>query len=132
MSQQMVVRLIDEQFSLVEGLPTLLPLVILFIREVLSNHSLPSLHVRVSYWQPMAQAEIVGLQLAEMNRRPSPYEISSDKSAGIAIIRKDPENQWRTRHIAVKGVWLHQRAEFVTLLSYLETTPTSYLRFAKT
>ena len=32
-----------------------------------------------------------------------------------------PESQWRTRRTAVKGMRLHQRTEFGTQLSYLDT-----------
>ena len=56
------------------------------------------------------QGEKVASVVAEMINKSCDIEVSSDNAASLHMVRNGSETAWRTRHISVKALWLHQMA----------------------
>ena len=58
----------------------------------------------------LQQGENIAIVVAEMTNQSCEIEVSSDNAASLHMIRNGSETAWRTRHISVKALWLHQMA----------------------
>ena len=56
-----------------------------------------------------------------MTNKSCEIEVSSDNAASLHIIRNGPETAWRTRHISVKALWLHQMSRQGDKFTYQPT-----------
>ena len=70
----------------------------------------------------LEQAGNLGMQLAEATRTPISYTLHCDNSAAVKQIRDGPNGSFRTRHISVKGLWVHQMVELGVDLQFTPTT----------
>ena len=60
--------------------------------------------------EALQQGENIAIVVAEMTNRSCEIEVSSDNAASLHMIRNGSETAWRTRHISVKALWMHQMA----------------------
>ena len=61
--------------------------------------------------ETLEQAINLGVIIAEHNRVPNNCELSCDNSSSLQLIRHGFQSPFRTRHISVKGLWIHQRIQ---------------------
>ena len=57
-----------------------------------------------------------------MTNQSCKIEASSDNAASLHMIRNGSETAWRTRHISVKALWMHQMAKRGIKFTYMPTT----------
>ena len=58
--------------------------------------------------EALQQAENISIVISEMTNACCEIEVSSDNAAALHMVRNGSETAWRTRHISVKALWLHQ------------------------
>ena len=56
--------------------------------------------------EALQHGENISIVISEMINASCDIEVSSDNAA--ALVRNGSETAWRTRHISVKALWLHQ------------------------
>ena len=71
--------------------------------------------------EAMEQALNVSLALAELTRKSIEYDLSTDNSAALTLMRTGFEASYRTRHISVKGFWIYQMTTRGVQLHYTPT-----------
>ena len=64
----------------------------------------------VALSEALQQDENIAIVVAEMTNKSSEIEVSSDNAASLHMIRNGSETAWRTGHISVKALWMHQMA----------------------
>ena len=64
----------------------------------------------VSSSETLQQGESIAIVATEITNRPCEIEVSSDNATSLHMIRNGSETAWRTRHISVKALWMHQMA----------------------
>ena len=69
----------------------------------------------------LQQGENIAIVVAEMTNKSCEIEMSSDNAASLHMIRNGSETAWRTRHISVKALWLHQMARRGIRFTYPST-----------
>ena len=66
--------------------------------------------------EPIASSEAlqqggnIAIVVAEMTNKSCEIEVSSDNAASLHMIGNGSETAWRTRHISVEALWMHQMA----------------------
>ena len=60
--------------------------------------------------EALQQGENIAIVVAEVTNKSCEIEVLSDNAASLHMIRNGSETAWRTRHINVKALWLHQMA----------------------
>ena len=60
--------------------------------------------------EALQQGENIAIVVAEMTNKSCEIEVLSDNAASLHMIRNGSETAWRTRHISVKALWMHQMA----------------------
>ena len=68
------------------------------------------------------QGENISIVIAEMTNACCEIEVSSDNAAALHMVRNGSETAWRTRHISVKALWLHQMSRRGIRFSYQSTS----------
>ena len=58
--------------------------------------------------EALQQGENISIVISEMINASCDIEVSSDNAAALHMVRNGSETAWRTRHISVKALWLHQ------------------------
>ena len=58
--------------------------------------------------EALQQGENISIVISEMTNACCDIEVSSDNAAALHMVRNGSETAWRTRHISVKALWLHQ------------------------
>ena len=58
--------------------------------------------------EALQQGENISIVISEMINASCEIELSSDNAAALHMVRNGSETAWRTRHISVKVLWLHQ------------------------
>ena len=71
--------------------------------------------------ETLQQCENVSIVISEMTSKSCSIEVSSDNSASLYMVQNGPETAWRTRHIRVKALWLHQMSQRGIAFSYQST-----------
>ena len=71
--------------------------------------------------EALQQGENIAIVVAEMTNKSCEIEVSSDNAASLHMIRNGSETAWRTRHISVKALWLHQMARRGIKFTYQST-----------
>ena len=61
------------------------------------------------------------LSISEMTNACCEIEVSSDNAAALHMVRNGSETAWRTRHISVKALWLHQMSRRGIRFTYQST-----------
>ena len=56
----------------------------------------------------LQQGENISIVISEMINASCDIEVSNDNAAALHMVRNGSETAWRTRHINVKALWLHQ------------------------
>ena len=69
----------------------------------------------------LQQGENIASAVAEMTNRSCEIEVSSDNAASLHMIWNGSETAWRTRHISVKALWMHQMAHRGIKFTYQST-----------
>ena len=60
--------------------------------------------------------------ISEMINASCDIEVSSDNAAALHMVRNGSETAWRTRHISVKALWLHQMSRRGIKFTYQPTS----------
>ena len=76
----------------------------------------------ISASEVLQQGENIAIVVAEMTNKSCEIEVSCDNAAYLHMIRNGSETAWRTRHISVKALWLHQMARRGIKFTYQPTT----------
>ena len=71
--------------------------------------------------EALQQGENIAIVVAEMTNKSCEIEASSDNAASLHMIRNGSETAWRTRHISVKALWMHQMARRGIKFTYQPT-----------
>ena len=71
--------------------------------------------------EALQQGENIAIVVAEMTNKSCEIEVSSDNAASLHMIRNGSETAWRTRHISVKALWMHQMARRGIKFTYQPT-----------
>ena len=77
------------------------------------------------------QGENISIVISEMINASCDIEVSSDNAAALHMVRNGSETAWRTRHISVKALWLHQMSRRGIKFTY-QPTSVSLLRWQLT
>ena len=72
--------------------------------------------------EALQQGENISIVIAEMTNACCEIEVSSDNAAALHMVRNGSETAWRTRHISVKALWLHQMSRRGIRFSYQSTS----------
>ena len=72
--------------------------------------------------EALQQGENISIVIAEMTNASCEIEVSSDNAAALHMVRNGSETAWRTRHISVKALWLHQMSRRGIRFTYQSTT----------
>ena len=72
--------------------------------------------------EALQQGENISIIIAEMTNACCEIEVSSDNAAALHMVRNGSETAWRTRHISVKALWLHQMSRRGIRFSYQSTS----------
>ena len=72
--------------------------------------------------EALQQGENIAIVVAEVIKKCCDIEVSSDNAASLHMIRNGLETAWRTRHINVKALWLHQMARRRIKFTYQPTS----------
>ena len=72
--------------------------------------------------EALQQGENIAIVVAEMTNRSCEIEVSNDNAASLHMIWNGSETAWRTRHISIKALWLHQMARRGIKFTYQPTT----------
>ena len=71
--------------------------------------------------EALQQGENIAIVAAEMTNKSCDIEVSSDNAASLLMIRNGSEAAWRTRHISVKALWMHQMSRRGVKFTYQPT-----------
>ena len=71
--------------------------------------------------EALQPGENISIVVAEMTNKSSEIEVSSDNAASLRMIWNGSEIAWRTRHISVKALWMHQMARRGIKFTYQPT-----------
>ena len=71
--------------------------------------------------EALQQGENSLIVISEMLNASCDIEVSSD-NAGLHMVRNGSETAWRTRHISVKALWLHQMSRRGIKFTYQSTS----------
>ena len=58
--------------------------------------------------EALQQGENISIVISEIINTSCDIELSNDNAAALHMVRYGSETAWRTRHISVKALWLHQ------------------------
>ena len=72
--------------------------------------------------EALQQGENISIVISEMINKSCDIEVSSDNAAALHMVRNGSETAWRTRHISVKALWLHQMARRGIKFTYQPTS----------
>ena len=72
--------------------------------------------------EALQQGENISIVISEMISKSCDIEVSSDNAASLHMVRNGSETAWRTRHISVKALWLHQMARRGFKFTYQPTS----------
>ena len=72
--------------------------------------------------EALQQGQNIAMMVAEMTNKSCKIELSSDNAASLFMIQNGSETAWRTRHISVKALWLHQMARRGIKFTYQSTS----------
>ena len=72
--------------------------------------------------EALQRGENIAIVVAEMINKICDIEVSSDNAASLHMVRNGSETAWRTRHISVKALWLHQMARRGIKFTYQPTS----------
>ena len=71
--------------------------------------------------EALQQDENIAIVVAEMTNQFCEIEVLSDNAASLHMIRNGSATAWRTCHISVKALWLHQMARRGVKFTYQST-----------
>ena len=72
--------------------------------------------------EALQEGENISIVISEMINASCDIEVSSDNAAALHIVRNGSETAWRTRHISVKALWLHQMSRRGIKFTYQSTS----------
>ena len=72
--------------------------------------------------EALQQGENMSIVISEMINASCDIEVSSDNAAALHMVRNGSETAWRTRHISVKALWLHQMSRRGIKFTYQSTS----------
>ena len=72
--------------------------------------------------EALQQGENISIVISEMINASCDIEVSSDNAAALHMVRNGSETAWRTRHISVKALWLHQMSRRGIKFTYQPTS----------
>ena len=72
--------------------------------------------------ESLQQGENVSIVISEMINEKCDIEVSSDNAAALHLVRNGSETAWRTRHIGIKALWLHQMSRRGIKFTYQPTS----------
>ena len=72
--------------------------------------------------EALQQGENISIVISEMTNARCDIEVSSDNAAALHMVRNGSETAWRTRHISVKALWLHQMSRRGIRFTYQPTS----------
>ena len=72
--------------------------------------------------EALQQGENISIVISEMTNACCDIEVSSDNAAALHMVRNGSETAWRTRHISVKALWLHQMSRRGIRFTYQSTS----------
>ena len=72
--------------------------------------------------EALQQGENISIVISEMTNASYDIEVSSDNAATLHMVRNGSETAWRTRHISVKALWLHQMSRRGIKFTYQSTS----------
>ena len=72
--------------------------------------------------EALQQGENISIVISEMTNACCEIEVSSDNAAALHMFRNGSETAWRTRHINVKALWLHQMSRRGIRFTYQSTS----------
>ena len=72
--------------------------------------------------EALQQGENISIVISEMINAGCDIEVSSDIAAALHMVRNGSETAWRTRHINVKALWLHQMSRRGIKFTYQSTS----------
>ena len=72
--------------------------------------------------EALQQGENISFVISEMTNASCDVEVSSDNAAALHMVRNGSETAWRTRHISVKALWLHQMSRRGIKFTYQSTS----------
>ena len=72
--------------------------------------------------EALQQGENISSVISEMINASCDIEVSSDNAAALHMVRNGSETAWRTRHISVKALWLHQMSRRGIKFTYQSTS----------
>ena len=72
--------------------------------------------------EALQQGENISIVISEMINASCDIEVSSDNAAAPHMVRNGSETAWRTRHISVKALWLHQMSRRGVKFTYQPTS----------
>ena len=72
--------------------------------------------------EALQQGENISIVVSEMINAGCDIEVSSDNAAALHMVRNGSETAWRTRHINVKALWLHQMSRRGIKFTYQPTS----------
>ena len=72
--------------------------------------------------EALQQGENISIVISEMTNACCEIEVSSDNAAALHMVRNGSETAWRTRHISVKALWLHQMSRRGIRFTYQSTS----------
>ena len=72
--------------------------------------------------EALQQGENISIVISEMINASCDIEVSSDNAAALHMVRNGSETAWRTRHISIKALWLHQMSRRGIKFTYQSTS----------
>ena len=72
--------------------------------------------------EALQQGGNISIVISEMINASCDIEVSSDNAAALHMVRNGSETAWRTRHISVKALWLHQMSRRGVKFTYQPTS----------
>ena len=72
--------------------------------------------------EALQQGENISIVVSEIINASCDIEVSSDNAAALHMVRNGSETAWRTRHISVKTLWLHQMLRRGSKFTYQPTS----------
>ena len=72
--------------------------------------------------EALQQGENISIVISEMTNSSCEIELSSDNAAALHMVRNGSETAWRTRHISIKALWLHQMSRRRIRFTYQATS----------
>ena len=72
--------------------------------------------------EALQQGENISIVISEMINVSCDIDVSSDNAAALHMVRNGSETAWRTRHMSVKALWLHQMSRRGVKFTYQFTS----------